>query len=383
VLVIAASNCAASVVRKIAAAFDGDALAAYSNVDAVASVAHWSGCAIGLGEELAHLRRALGGVAQHPNVAGYVLVSLGCEANQLDGFIADERLQLPMIAGTAAISIQEAGGMGPSVQAGIASVRELLALANRCVRTEQPASKLNVALECGGSDSYSGLTANPVAGAAADLVVAQGGTAVFGETPEVFGAEHTLTRRAASAEVGEALLERIRWWEGYAARNGVTLDNNPSPGNKAGGLTTIYEKSLGAVSKGGRAPLAAVYQYAEPVTSSGLCFMDTPGYDPPSVVGMVAGGANLVIFTTGRGSAFGLQPVPLIKVATNTPLAARMPDIIDLDAGRVLSAGESIQQTGEALFDLLLAVASGERTRAEINGVGEDEFVPWIPGAVL
>ncbi len=382
VLVIATVNCAASVVRKIAAKFDDDVLAEYPNVDAVAPIVHWTGCGTGVGEELATLRRALGGFARHPNVAGYVLVGLGCEVNQMAGLVDSFGLMMPGEPIMPRILIQEVGGVGPAVKAGVAAVRELLARANKCKRTEQPISKLTVALECGGSDAYSGLTANPALGVAVDTLVAHGGTAILAETPEVYGAEHLLTRRAISAEIGRALVERIRWWEDYAARNDVTLDNNPSPGNKAGGLTTIYEKSLGAVSKGGGTPLMAVYRYAERVTARGLCFMDTPGYDPVSVTGMVAGGANLICFTTGRGSVFGIQPAPTVKIATNTPLYERMWGDMDIDAGRALS-GLSMAQVGAEIFEKMLAVASGERTKGELAGVGEDEFAPWVPGATL
>ncbi|GAB4461361.1 MAG: altronate dehydratase family protein [Anaerolineae bacterium] len=382
VLVIATVNCAASVARKIAAQFDAAALADYPNVDAVAPIVHWAGCGMGVGEDLAMLQRTLGGFARHPNVAGYVLVGLGCEVNQVGGLLDSAGLVMPDAPIPPRVLIQDAGGVGPAVRAGVEAVRALLERANTCRRTEQPASRLTVALECGGSDAYSGVTANPAVGVAADMVVAQGGAAILSETPEIYGAEHLLTRRAASEEVGRALVERVQWWEAYTARNGVALNNNPSPGNKAGGLTTIYEKSLGAVSKGGSAPLTAVYRYAERVTARGLCFMDTPGYDPVSVTGMVAGGANLIVFTTGRGSVYGLQPTPTVKVATNTPLYERMRGDMDLDAGRALS-GMSIREVGAEIFETLLAVASGARTKGELAGVGEDEFVPWVPGATL
>ena len=383
VLVIAAANCAASVVRKIAATFDEDVLADYPNVDAVAPVIHWSGCGLGAGEELAMLRRTLAGFARHPNVAGCVLVGLGCEVNQMSGLLDSLGLVMPGEPVIPRILIQDVGGVGPAVRAGVDAVYKLLERANECRRTEQPASRLTVALECGGSDAYSGLTANPAVGAAADKLVAQGGTVILSETPEIYGAEHLLTRRAVSEAVGRALVERIHWWEDYAARNGVTLDNNPSPGNKAGGLTTIYEKSLGAVSKGGSTPLVAVYRYAERVTARGLCFMDTPGYDPVSVTGMVAGGATVIVFTTGRGSVFGIQPAPTVKVATNTPLYERMSGDMDIDAGRVISAGMSVKAVGAEIFEKVLATASGERTKGELAGVGADEVAPWIPSATL
>lgn len=377
IIVIVVSNCAASVARKIADPFDSEVLKAYPNVDAVAPNIHWSGCSIGEAQR-DMLFRTLGGFAKNPNAGAYLLVGLGCEVCQARELIAQQ-----LSPGVPLVIIQEAGGVAPSVGAGRAAITRLLPEVNAHRRTDQPASKLTVALECGGSDAYSGLTANPALGVAADMLVAHGGTAILGETPEIYGAEHLLTRRAVSEQVGQALVERIRWWEDYTARNNVTLNNNPSPGNKAGGLTTIYEKSLGAVSKAGGTPLTAVYQYAEPVETSGMCIMDTPGNDAASVAGMVAGGANLVVFTTGRGSVFGLQPVPTIKVATNTSLYERMPGDMDVDAGRILSAEVTLSDMGAEIFEKMLAVASGERTKGERAGIGEDEFVPWVPGATL
>jgi len=268
------------------------------------------------------------------------------------------------------------------VEAGTRAVAALLPRAASYRREVVPASELVVALQCGGSDSWSGVTANPALGRAVDLLVAQGGTAALGETTEVYGAEHMLTRRASSPEVAEKLLERIHWWEDYTARNGFEIDNNPAPGNKAGGLTTIYEKSLGAVAKGGSTPLNGVYEYAERITARGFVHVDSPGYDPVSVTGQVASGCNLVVFTTGRGSCFGCKPAPSIKVATNSALYNKMKNDMDVNAGRVLE-GSSLDEVGKEIFDLMLAVASGEKTKSEKHGVGEEEFNPWIIGAVL
>jgi altronate hydrolase len=240
-----------------------------------------------------------------------------------------------------------------------------------------------VGLQCGGSDGYSGITANPALGAAVDLLVKHGGTAILSETPEIYGAEHLLTRRARSREVGEKIVERIKWWEEYTARNKGEMNNNPSPGNKAGGLTTILEKSLGAVAKGGTTGLMDVYEYAKPVTAKGFVFMDTPGYDPVSATGQVAGGANMICFTTGRGSVYGCKPSPSLKLATNTPMYERMEDDMDINCGQILDGSVTVQEAGEKIFKLILATASGEPSKSEIHGFGQDEFVPWYIGAVV
>jgi altronate hydrolase len=259
----------------------------------------------------------------------------------------------------------------------------MLPAANAATREPIPASELVLALECGGSDAYSGISANPALGAAADLLVRNGGTACLAETPEIYGAEHLLTRRAASREVGEKLVERIRWWEDYAKKNGASLNDNPAPGNKEGGLTTILEKSLGAAAKGGTTTLVDVYQYAEPIVSRGFVFMDSPGYDPASVTGMIAGGANVVCFTTGRGSVFGSKPVPSLKLATNSAMYHRMSDDMDVNCGAVIDGEMTIEELGEKIFALVLATASGRRSKSEEFGIGDLEFVPWAAGAVL
>jgi altronate hydrolase len=305
-----------------------------------------------------------------------VLVGLGCEVNQISALTEDLGLVDPLV-------IQDLGGSAATVRAGVEQIRALLpAVAASGKRVPVPVSKLMLGLNCGGSDAWSGVTANPVLGVAVDRLVAAGGTAVLGETPEIQGATQLLTRRAASPDVARELLDRVAWWEHYAAAEGGSLDNNPSPGNRAGGITTIEEKALGAVAKGGSTPLRAVYRYAEPVTERGFVFMDTPGFDPASVTGLVAGGANLVVFTTGRGSCFGCKPVPSIKVATNTPLYERMIDDMDLNAGRILE-GVSVEQVGREIFDKIVAVASGERTKSEEQGIGDDEFCPWSIGPTL
>jgi altronate dehydratase len=386
VAVIASVHCSASVSRLIAERFDPKELARdFPHVDGVLSLRHTSGCGLAPGKPLQQLQRTLAGMARHPNVAGCLFIGLGCEVNQVD--------ELARIAASAPgsscsdaplhLSIQNMGGVSRTVDAGIAAVRQLLHLAETRRRTPQPLSKLVLALKCGGSDAWSGLTANPALGVAVDKLVSHGGTAVLAETPEIFGAEHLLIARAARPEVASALLERINWWTEHLRQFDANVDNNPSPGNKEGGLTTIAEKSLGAVTKAGSTPLRAVYRYAESVRESGLCFMDTPGFDPVSMTGLTAGGCNLAVFTTGRGSVFGGKPTPCLKVASNTPLFEHMLNDLDLDAGTILEGRETVTQVGHRIFEHMIATASGQKTRGEIAGLGEDEFVPWILGPVL
>jgi altronate hydrolase len=341
------------------------------------------------GPDHLQLERVLAGFARHPNIAAYVLVGLGCETGQASHLIKSQRLV--HVDGTApaapaippsVITIQEAGGIRRTVEAGVAAVARLLPLANDVRRSRFPASELVLGTNCGGSDGNSGVTANPALGVAADLLVAQGGSAIIGETPEIYGAEHLLTRRAINREVGERLIERIKWWEWYTSVFGAEINNNPSPGNKDGGLTTIYEKSLGAIAKGGSTALTAVYHYAEPVTASGFVVMDTPGYDPTSMTGIVAGGANVCVFTTGRGSVYGCKPAPCIKIATNTPMYERMREDMDINAGVILE-GTAVAEVGRQIFEEILAVASGKKTLSELAGVGEEEFSPWIIGPIL
>ncbi len=379
VAVLSTVNCSATVVKRIAAAFSAPgALDEYPGVDGVIAVTHGTGCGMSAdGEGLALLRRTLAGYARHPNVGAVALVGLGCEVNQISALTEELGLEDRLV-------IQELGGSVATVRRGIEQVRELLpGAAASATRTQAPVSGLMLGLQCGGSDAWSGVSANPVLGVAVDRLVAAGGTAVLAETPEIHGAEHLLTRRAASPEIAQALLERVHWWERYAAAEGGNLDNNPSPGNRAGGITTIEEKSLGAVAKGGSTPLRAVYRYAEPVTEHGLVFMDTPGYDPVSVTGIVAGGANLVCFTTGRGSVFGCRPAPSLKLATTTELYRRMTDDMDFDCGPVIDGRATVSELGEALLDEIVAVASGRRTKSEELGFGDEEFVPWQLGAVM
>jgi altronate hydrolase len=332
------------------------------------------------GEGFEALMRTEWGYAANPNVGATLMVGLGCEVFQIGrmkeeyGVVEGETFR--------SLTIQATGGTRKTVEVGMNRVREMLPMLNEARREPAPASALILALQCGGSDGYSGVTANPALGAAADILVRNGGTAILSETPEIYGAEHLLTRRAATPEVGHKLVERIRWWEDYCARNGGEMNNNPSPGNKAGGLTTILEKSLGAAAKGGTTPLNAVYKYAEPVTAKGFVFMDTPGYDPVSATGQVAGGANILCFTTGRGSAYGCKPTPSIKLATNSDVYRKMIDDMDINCGDVLD-GVSIADKGKEIFEKILAVASGAKTKSEELGYGEAEFTPWQIGATM
>ena len=391
VAVISAVNCSASTSRAVADRFRGPEWRRdFPHVDGVFAITHKGGCGMqARGPDHLQLERVLAGFARHPNVAACVLVGLGCEVSQASEIVEVHDLIAPGSNRSTrekrrptVINIQDQGGITRTVEAVSRAVAGLMPAANACRRTEQPASKLCLALECGGSDGNSGITANPALGYAADLVVASGGTAVLGETTEIYGAEHLLTRRAVRPEVGAKLIERIKWWEWYAGVFGADLNNNPSPGNKAGGLTTIYEKSLGALAKGGTSPLVDVVGFAEQVQGPGLVFMDTPGFDPVCTTGLVAGGANVLVFTTGRGSVLGLKPTPCIKLATNTPMFERMRDDMDIDAGTILD-GESVESAGRRLFDLILEVASGQPTRSEGAGIGEEEFAPWLIGPTL
>ena len=388
--VLTSVNCSATVARAIADHFRRDihpeALANYPNVDGVIALTHGAGCATdSAGEPLQVLRRTLGGYARHANFASILVVGLGCETNQISGLMEQESLGRFGSAGTQfhTFNIQETGGTKKTVAHGIELVQWLLEEANRVQREPVSAAHLTVGLQCGGSDGYSGISANPALGAAVDRLVRHGGTAILSETPEIYGGEHLLTRRAVNPAVAAKLIARIQWWERYTARNDQEMDNNPSAGNKAGGLTTILEKSLGAIAKSGTTNLTDVFEYAQPVTTKGLVFMDTPGYDPVSATGQVAGGANIICFTTGRGSAYGCAPSPSLKLSTNTALWVKQEDDIDINCGEVIDGSASIDEMGERIFRLMLATASGEKTKSEVHGYGQNEFVPWALGAVM
>ena len=382
IAILTSVNCSATAARKIAAAFGPEELAAYPNVDGVTAFVHGTGCGMaGDGEGFDALQRVMWGYARHPNVAGVLMVGLGCEVNQIDWLLEANGIEKgPMFH---AMNIQDVAGLRRTVEVGIERVRAMLPLANAFVRTPCPVSEIMVGLQCGGSDAWSGITANPALGYACDLLVAQGGTGVLSETPEIYGAEHLLTRRAIDHKTGEKLTRLITWWEDYTARNKGSMDNNPSPGNKKGGLTTILEKSLGAAAKGGTSPLMGVFKYGEPITARGFVFMDSPGYDPASVTGQIASGCNMIAFTTGRGSASGYKPAPSIKIATNTEMYRRMVEDMDVDSGRIVSEGLTIEQSDREIYDLIVRVASGEMSKSEAQGLGDFEFVPWQIGATM
>ncbi len=386
IAIISTVNCSASTSKYVSERFrQTDLLKQYPNADGVVAVTHKAGCAMQYdGPDHNQLDRTLAGFAKHPNVAAYILIGLGCETGQAIHLVENQGLiqlngsrKKPVV-----ITIQECGGIRKTVEAGVRAVADLLPQVNDVRRSRLSADKIVLGTNCGGSDGNSGVTANPALGVASDLIVQQGGTSILGETSEIYGAEHLLTRRAVSRAVGEKLVERIKWWEWYAGIFGAEINNNPSVGNKEGGLTTIYEKSLGAIAKGGSTALMDVVYYAEPVRTKGFVVMDTPGYDPVSMTGIVAGGANVLVFTTGRGSVFGCKPAPSIKVATNTPMYEHMIDDMDIDAGVILN-GTPVEEVGRRIFEEILAVASGKKTKSEINGVGEEEFAPWAIGPTL
>jgi len=374
--VITSVNCSATAAKMIADHYRGR-LDAYPNVDGVIALTHKSGCGLDAPlEGVRTLRRALAGYVRHPNFAHVVVVGLGCEITNL-GDILDG-------APGDSLSIQSAGGTTRLVAEAVRRIDALLPQANAVERVPIPLAELKLAMQCGGSSGVSGICCNPALGHAVDLLVRHGGTAVLSETTECYGAEHLLTRRAASEEVGRKLLERIAWWENFTRSRGLLIDNNPSPGNKAGGLTTIIEKSLGSAAKGGTTNLNEVYQYAEPVAAGrGLVFMDAPSFDPAGATAQVAGGAQVMVFTTDRGSAFGCKPTPSIKLAGNTRLFEHMPDDMDINTGTILDGTETVEQVGERIFERIIAVASGERTCSERLGYGEEEFCPWDLGVML
>ncbi len=380
--ILTSVNCSGSVARFIAEAAESDPVIAASGIDGVVPIVHATGCGMsGSNEGYRTLMRTLKGYARNANFGGILLVGLGCEVMQVPDLVGQGRLRPD--ANFRYMTIQGEGGTRATIQRAINVLREMAHAMREQRRAPAPVSKLVIGLQCGGSDGYSGITANPALGVASDLLVRMGGTTILSETPEIYGAEHLLTRRAVSEAVGRKLLDRIAWWEDYTARNGGEMDNNPSPGNKKGGLTTILEKSLGAVAKGGTAPLSAVYEFAEPITTPGFVYMDSPGYDPCSVTGQIASGATMIVFTTGRGSVSGYKPSPCIKLATNDEMYARMAEDMDINCGDILSSGISIEAKGAEILAKIVAVASGEKTFSEQLGFGGAEFVPWQIGAVM
>ena len=381
--ILTSVNCSGSVARFIAESAEKcDWFVQSENIDGIVPIVHGTGCGMSNKHEgYDTLFRTLSGYARHPNFAGILLIGLGCEVMQIPDLVGQDRVKNS--ENFQYMTIQQTGGTRKTIEAGVSILEEMAQDANKIQRTTAPVEHLTVALQCGGSDGYSGITANPALGIASDLLVQHGGTTILAETPEIYGAEHLLTRRAVSPEVGQQLVDRINWWEDYTARNQGEMDNNPSPGNKRGGLTTILEKSLGAVAKGGRAPLAGFYKFAEIVDKKGFVFMDSPGYDPCSVTGQIASGANLVAFTTGRGSVSGYKPTPCIKLATNSDMYTRMADDIDINCGDIITENVSLEDKGNEIFETFIRIASGEKSKSESQGFGGIEFVPWQMGAVM
>ena len=384
--ILSSVNCSATAARAIADHFSKHtnpaALKDFPNVDGVVALTHGTGCGmdtVGLGMQI--LQRTLTGYATHPNFAGVLVIGLGCESNQINAWLAHGSL----VEGEnlRVFSIQDTGGTAKTVAKGIALISDMLPRANAIQREPCSAAHITIGLQCGGSDGYSGISANPALGAAVDLLVAHGGTAILSETPEIYGAEHLLACRAVRPDIAAKLIARIKWWEHYTEINGGEMNNNPSPGNKAGGLTTILEKSLGAVAKGGTSNLQGVFEYAEPITARGLVYMDTPGYDPVSATGQVAGGANIICFTTGRGSAYGCAPSPSLKVSTNTALWHKQEEDMDINCGEIIDGGATVAEMGQRIFEMVLVTASGELSKSEKHGYGQNEFVPWQVGAVM
>ena len=381
--ILTSVNCSGSVAKFVAEeAEKSGLLKRYKNVDGVVPIVHGSGCGMAnSGEGYDLLFRTLSGYARNPNFAAILLIGLGCEVMQITDLVGKNRLQNE--ESFRYMTIQSEGGTSKTIERGMSTLTELLEYADQSKRQPSSVSKLTVGLQCGGSDGYSGITANPALGVASDILVQHGGISILSETPEIYGAEHLLTRRALTEEIGKKLLDRISWWENYTARNGGEMNNNPSPGNKRGGLTTILEKSLGAVAKGGVSPLAGVFEYGEKIDTHGFVYMDSPGYDPCSVTGQIASGANIIVFTTGRGSVSGYKPSPCIKLSTNTGMYRRMSGDIDLDCGDIIENGVTLEEKGKQIFEQIVRVASGQKTKSEELGFGGSEFVPWQIGAVM
>lgn len=378
---ISSVNCSATAISRIAAHFTPERLKDFPNVDGVAAFPQTTGC--GMSSPSPHfdlLRRTLAGYARHPNMAGVLIVGLGCERNQVADLVDSQGLESGRLMRT--MVMQDVGGTQATIDAGIRAVEEMLPIANAYQRQTVPASHISIGLQCGGSDGFSGITANPALGAAMDILVSHGGTAILSETPEIHGVEYMLTRRAVSPEVGQKLLDQLTWWAEYTRGHNGQFNGVVGPGNQAGGLANIFEKSLGSAMKGGTTPLQGVYAYAEPIAQKGFVFMDSPGYDPVAATGQIASGANLICFTTGRGSMFGSKPAPTIKLASNTPMFERLRQDMDINCGAILDGEVNLPEMGQRIFDAILKHGSGELTKSELLGLGDHEFVPWHLGIV-
>jgi altronate hydrolase len=380
IAVVAASNCAAHTTEQIARSFENETLP--PNVDGVVAFPHGEGCGMTQGPDKVQLQRTLAGVLDHPNVSSALIIGLGCEVNQIDHYLGPQADGAPPRSNRlVGLTVQGSGGTRATVEAARREIRKLLDQAAGETRVEIPASKITLGLNCGGSDSFSGITANPALGVCSDMLAAIGATSVLAETTEIFGAEHLLVRRARNKEVALRLLSFVEGYKKYLRQFGGSFDDNPSPGNKEGGLTNIIEKSLGAVAKAGSSPLMDAVDFAERIKSPGFVFMNTPGYDPPSLTGLASGGCNLIAFTTGRGSAIGFPSVPVIKIASNSSTYNRMRDNMDINAGAIADGNQTVEELGREIFDWVLRVASGEHTCAEL--MGHKEFVPWRIGPVM
>ena len=380
IAVVSTVNCSATVVHEIASYFTPDKMINYPNVEGVAAFSHSTGCGMELsGEPMNLLNRTLGGYIRHPNVASSLVVGLGCERCQVGGLFSHQGLTENENLKT--LVMQENGGTTATIKKGIKIVEGMLEKANKILREEVPLSNLMVGLQCGGSDAFSSISANPSLGKAVDILVSHGGTAILSETPEIYGVENTLTARAVNSSVAEKLLDRVNWWKNvYAVGRDVQINGVVSPGNQKGGLANILEKSLGSAMKGGTTGLMQVYNYAEKINDKGFVFMDTPGFDPVSATGQIAGGANLIAFTTGRGSCFGAKPTPSIKLATNSSLYKKMYEDMDINCGLVIDGDKDIEEMGKIIFEEFISFASGKKTKSEILNLGRHEFAPWQIG---
>jgi len=379
--IVSTVNCSATVTKMIVEKIKySEILKDYPNIDGIVPITHSTGCGMNtVSEGMQIFQRTIDGFKNHPNFSHVFVIGLGCECAQVSLF--DESLKKHQRIHF--LTIQDEGGTKKIVDKVLSQIKNLLKEANDIKRTPQSVSNLTLALQCGGSDGYSGITANPALGVAADLLVKKGGSSILSETPEIYGAEHLLINRANSQLTADKLIKRIEWWRHYTSINDSTMDNNPAPGNKKGGLTTILEKSLGAVAKGGNSVLQDVLNYAEPLKNKGFNFMDSPGYDPVSVTGQVASGANVICFTTGRGSCFGCKPVPSLKLSTNTAMYEKMSEDMDINCGTIAEGKEKIEEVGQKIFDLVVNTASGNKSKSEINGYGDEEFNPWQVGVVM
>ncbi|MDA9065302.1 altronate dehydratase family protein [Candidatus Pelagibacter sp.] len=379
--IISTVNCSATVTKMISEKIkQSNILKDFPNIDGIVPITHSTGCGMNTESEgMQIFQRTIDGFKNHPNFSHVFVLGLGCECAQVDIF-KDNVKQHDRVH---FLTIQDEGGTKKIVDKVLSEIKNLLVISNNVKREPLSVNNITLALQCGGSDGYSGISANPALGVAADMLVKQGGSSILSETPEIYGAEHLLINRANKQETADKLIAKIKWWQHYTSINNSSMDNNPAPGNKKGGLTTILEKSLGAVAKGGNSVLEDVLSYAEPLKNKGFNFMDSPGYDPVSVTGQVASGANVICFTTGRGSCFGCKPAPSLKLSTNTTMYEKMIEDMDINCGTIIEGKEEIEEVGKKIFELVIATASGSSTKSELNGYGDEEFNPWQVGVVM